>query len=86
MKNKFYSYIQNLQNQITSKLEEVDGAAKFREDIWERPEGGGGRTRVIDIGNVFEKLGGDNVFYLSLLPLGVLLITFIFINRWTKHG
>ena len=60
MKNKFYSYIQNLQNQITSKLEEVDGAAKFREDIWERPEGGGGRTRVIENGNVFEK-GGVNI-------------------------
>ena len=47
MKDKFLKYIQNLQNQITSKLEEVDGVAKFREDIWERPEGGGGRTRVI---------------------------------------
>jgi coproporphyrinogen III oxidase len=33
---------------------------KFREDIWERPEGGGGRTRVIENGNVFEK-GGVNI-------------------------
>ncbi|HOD11021.1 MAG TPA: coproporphyrinogen III oxidase, partial [Flavobacterium sp.] len=46
MKDKFLKYIQNLQNQITAKLEEVDGVAKFREDIWERLEGGGGRTRV----------------------------------------
>ena len=53
MKDKFYQYIQNLQNQITSKLEEVDGVAKFREDLWDRPEGGGGRTRVIENGNVF---------------------------------
>lgn len=60
IKDKFYSYIQNLQNQITSKLEEVDGVAKFREDIWERPEGGGGRTRVIENGQVFEK-GGVNI-------------------------
>lgn len=60
MKNKFLTYIQNLQNQITSKLEEVDGLAKFREDIWERPEGGGGRTRVIENGKVFEK-GGVNI-------------------------
>lgn len=60
MKNKFYHYIQNLQDTITSKLEEVDGSAKFREDIWERPEGGGGRTRVIENGNVFEK-GGVNI-------------------------
>ena len=46
----------------------------------------GGTVGSLVIGNVFEKLGGDNIFYLSLLPLGILLITFIFINRWTKHG
>ena len=40
MKNQFYSYIQNLQNQITQALEEIDGKAKFKEDVWERPEGG----------------------------------------------
>ncbi len=60
MKDKFYSYIQNLQDTITSRLEEIDGKAKFREDLWERPEGGGGRTRVIENGNVFEK-GGVNI-------------------------
>ena len=67
MKNKFYQYILNLQNQITSGLEAVDGVAKFREDIWtrvedeqgeaKRAEGGGGRTRVIENGQVFEKAG-----------------------------
>tara|TARA_R110000796_G_scaffold37722_3_gene95068 strand:- start:16306 stop:17208 length:903 start_codon:yes stop_codon:yes gene_type:complete len=60
MKDKFYTYIQNLQDIITSKLEEVDGQANFKEDIWERPEGGGGRTRVIENGAVFEK-GGVNI-------------------------
>jgi len=60
MKNKFYNYIENLQEAITSKLEEVDGLAKFKEDIWEREEGGGGRTRVIDNGAIFEK-GGVNI-------------------------
>ncbi|WP_405268088.1 oxygen-dependent coproporphyrinogen oxidase [Cellulophaga sp. Ld12] len=60
MKDKFYAYIQTLQDTITSKLEEVDGAVKFQEDIWERPEGGGGRTRVIENGAVFEK-GGVNI-------------------------
>lgn len=60
MKDKFYAYIQSLQETITSKLEEVDGKAKFQEDIWKRPEGGGGRTRVIENGNVFEK-GGVNI-------------------------
>jgi coproporphyrinogen III oxidase len=60
MKDKFYHYIQALQDIITSKLEEVDGTAKFRQDIWERPEGGGGRTRIIENGNVIEK-GGVNI-------------------------
>jgi coproporphyrinogen III oxidase len=57
MKNQFYNYILGLQDEITSKLEEVDGNAKFQEDLWERPEGGGGRTRVLDDGDVFEKAG-----------------------------
>ncbi|MAL21856.1 oxygen-dependent coproporphyrinogen oxidase [Xanthomarina sp.] len=60
MKDKFYQYIQALQNTITYKLEEIDGKAKFQEDLWERPEGGGGRTRVIENGQVFEK-GGVNI-------------------------
>ncbi|RTE54953.1 oxygen-dependent coproporphyrinogen oxidase [Arenibacter aquaticus] len=60
MKDKFYAYIQQLQDTITSKLEKVDGTAKFKEDIWERPEGGGGRSRVIQNGAVFEK-GGVNI-------------------------
>lgn len=60
MKEKFYTYIKELQDKITAKLEEVDGVAKFREDLWERPGGGGGRTRVIENGAVFEK-GGVNI-------------------------
>lgn len=57
MKNKFYAYIQTLQDKITAELERVDGQATFRQDLWERPEGGGGRTRVIENGAVFEKAG-----------------------------
>ncbi|MAX69667.1 MAG: oxygen-dependent coproporphyrinogen oxidase [Flavobacteriaceae bacterium] len=60
VKDKFYNYIQQLQDTITSKLEAIDGKAKFQEDLWKRPEGGGGRTRVIENGNVFEK-GGVNI-------------------------
>lgn len=60
MKEQFYAYIQNLQDQITLGLETVDAKAKFKEDLWERPEGGGGRTRIIENGNVFEK-GGVNI-------------------------
>ena len=50
MKNKFYQYIQTLQDQICKGLEDIDGVAKFRQDLWDRPEGGGGRTRVIENG------------------------------------
>lgn len=60
MKEKFYSYIQNLQDTICNKLEEIDQRAKFKEDLWSREQGGGGRTRVIENGNVFEK-GGVNI-------------------------
>ncbi len=60
MKDKFYSYILNLQDQICAALEAQDGTANFREDLWDRPEGGGGRTRVIENGAVFEK-GGVNI-------------------------
>lgn len=60
IKNQFYNYILQLQDEITSKLEEIDGKAKFHQDIWNREEGGGGRTRVIENGQVFEK-GGVNI-------------------------
>ena len=60
MKDKFFKYIHQLQDTITSAFEAVDGKAKFQEDIWKRPEGGGGRTRVLENGNVIEK-GGVNI-------------------------
>lgn len=60
MKQQFVSYIKTLQNSITASLETIDGQATFKEDPWIRPEGGGGRTRVIENGAVFEK-GGVNI-------------------------
>src|SRR5258708_10419873 len=52
-------FIQALQNYICSAFENCDGKSKFIEDDWKREEGGGGKTRVIINGNVFEK-GGVN--------------------------
>ncbi|WP_410477639.1 oxygen-dependent coproporphyrinogen oxidase [Nostoc sphaeroides] len=52
-------FMQNLQDQICTALEQVDGKARFREDRWERSQGGEGRTRVIREGRVFEQ-GGVN--------------------------
>ncbi|MFT5751080.1 MAG: coproporphyrinogen III oxidase [Flavobacteriales bacterium] len=60
MKDQFVAYIHALQDTITARLELIDETAKFQEDLWKRPEGGGGRTRVIENGNVFEK-GGVNI-------------------------
>lgn len=60
IKDKFVAYIQDLQDSICAGLEAEDGKAKFAEDNWQRPEGGGGRSRVITGGNVFEK-GGVNI-------------------------
>jgi coproporphyrinogen III oxidase len=59
IKQQWIDYIHDLQDRICWALEEVDGKAKFQEDKWERPEGGGGKTRVIAHGAVFEK-GGVN--------------------------
>lgn len=59
MKEKISKAFQELQDYITNKLEVLDGKSTFQEDSWERAEGGGGRTRVIAHGNVFEK-GGVN--------------------------
>lgn len=60
MKDKFYAYIQDLQDHICTELENIDGRAGFKQDLWSRSEGGGGRTRVIEDGAVFEK-GGVNI-------------------------
>lgn len=59
MKNEVVEYFKLLQDSICKGLEQLDGSAKFREDLWQREGGGGGRTRVIENGNVFEK-GGVN--------------------------
>ena len=46
-----------LQDRICKALENEDGKSKFKEDNWKREEGGGGRTRIIQDGNVIEKGG-----------------------------
>jgi coproporphyrinogen III oxidase len=50
-------YLLELQDRICSELATEDGTEHFREDSWERPEGGGGRTRVLTEGTVFEQAG-----------------------------
>lgn len=50
---------QTLQDEICVGLEQVDGKSRFKEELWQRDGGGGGRTRIIQQGNIIEK-GGVN--------------------------
>src|SRR4051812_33139601 len=50
------AYFRDLQNRICAALEALDGSC-FREDAWDRPGGGGGRSRVLADSGVFEKAG-----------------------------
>jgi coproporphyrinogen III oxidase len=56
LRDRVVSYLRDLQDRIVAALEELDGQ-RFREDQWERPGGGGGRTRILLEGGVFEKAG-----------------------------
>src|SRR5438874_1993699 len=49
-------YFRGLQDRITARLEQFDGS-RFREDLWQYAGQGGGRTRVLSDGGVFEKAG-----------------------------
>ena len=51
------TYLLDLQDRICAELARLDGAKEFREDQWQRPEGGGGRSRVLEDGGLFEKAG-----------------------------
>lgn len=51
------AYLAELQDRICAALEQADGRARFAEDVWRRDEGGGGRTRVLRDGALFEQAG-----------------------------
>jgi coproporphyrinogen III oxidase len=57
LRDRAASFFRDLQDRIVAALEEVDGTGKFQEDRWQREGGGGGRTRVLLEGGVFEKAG-----------------------------
>jgi coproporphyrinogen III oxidase len=51
------NWLLQLQDTICEQLEQEDGSSRFQEDSWQRPGGGGGRTRVLSNGSVIEKGG-----------------------------
>ncbi len=68
IKQRAQEFFSDLQDKICRALEETDGLAKFREDNWQREGGGGGRTRVIENGAVFEKGGVNFSAVAGVLP------------------
>ena len=62
-------YLMELQDRITAAVEKTD-SVKFRRDAWDRPEGGGGESRVLSDGAVFERAGVSvsHVFGASMPP------------------
>ncbi len=64
------SFLLDLQEQICSALQAEEPKTSFIEDVWERPEGGGGRSRVLAKGEVFEQAGVNfsHVFGANLPP------------------
>lgn len=62
------NYLLSFQDQVCQAFEAEDGQAKFLEELWEHPGGGGGRTRAIAGGALFEK-GGVNFSHVQGLEL-----------------
>lgn len=55
--NDVKAFLLDLQDRICAALEQADGGAQFVEDAWQRPGGGGGRSRVLTKGALFEQAG-----------------------------
>ena len=51
------TYLRTLQDRITTALAKLEGGDRFRRDVWQRPEGGGGESRVLSKGRIFEQAG-----------------------------
>jgi coproporphyrinogen III oxidase len=68
LKQRTQEFFASLQDAICAALEDCDAQARFREDRWTREGGGGGRTRVLEAGAVFEKAGVNFSAVEGLLP------------------
>ena len=72
-KDRVRQLMQGLQDEICQALEQLDGVGKFRQDAWEREEGGGGRSRVMRDGDIFEQGGvGFSEVWGTHLPPSIL--------------
>lgn len=72
-KQRVSAFFRQLQDEICQGLEQLDGQGKFQEDSWEREEGGGGRSRIMKEGAVFEQGGvGFSEVWGSQMPPSIL--------------
>jgi coproporphyrinogen III oxidase len=60
--------VESLHDEATRFLSEIDDGRRFREDVWQRPGGGGGVSRVLAGGEVFEKCGINRSIVEGLMP------------------
>ncbi|CAL5410613.1 unnamed protein product [Camellia sinensis] len=65
---RFEKMIREAQDSVCSAIEAVDGGGKFQEDVWSRPGGGGGISRVLQDGAVWEKAGVNVSVVYGVMP------------------
>ncbi|CAN6229496.1 unnamed protein product [Urochloa humidicola] len=69
VRERFETMIRRVQGEVCAALEEADGSgARFVEDVWSRPGGGGGISRVLEDGRVFEKAGVNVSVVYGVMP------------------
>lgn len=68
MAARMHAMVSGAQRRITDAIESSDGDAQFRADEWEREEGGGGLTMVLEDGRVFEKAGVNTSAVYGVMP------------------
>ncbi|XP_059290163.1 oxygen-dependent coproporphyrinogen-III oxidase, chloroplastic-like [Lycium ferocissimum] len=68
VRGRFEKTIREVQDSVCLALEEADGGAKFKEDVWSRPGGGGGISRVLQDGDVWEKAGVNVSVVYGVMP------------------
>ena len=65
---RFEAMIRAAQDSVCEAIEAVESGPKFKEDVWSRPGGGGGISRVLQDGNVFEKAGVNVSVVYGVMP------------------
>lgn len=68
VRGRFERMIREAQDEVCAAIEAVDGVGKFKEDVWSRPGGGGGISRVLQDGGVWEKAGVNVSVVYGMMP------------------